>query len=267
MKFINAFILTLLFSFSAHSADDSAIQKAVDATHRSADNTVRDQYRHPVDTLSFFGITPDMNVLEILPGRGWYTEILAPLLKEDGQLTLASFGANHPNDYLKNIHNEFADMLQANSELYDGASLVVFEKDKKYLPDVSDNSQDMVLTFRNSHNWIRYGGIEEIYKSFYRVLKKGGVLGVVQHRANQGSDSNETAHKGYVTEKYLIDLLEGIGFELVAKSEVNANPKDTKDYKDGVWTLPPALRAKDGNEEKYKAIGESDRMTLRFVKI
>ncbi|MEM7027132.1 MAG: methyltransferase [Pseudomonadota bacterium] len=266
MKLISTFILAILFSLSANAAD-VAIQDAVNAKHRNADNVIRDQYRHPAETLEFFGISPDMYVLEILPGRGWYTEILAPLLKENGQLTLASFGADHPNNYLKNIHNSFAELLQSSPELYGKTKMVVFEKDKQYLAEVPDNSQDMILTFRSTHNWIRYGGIESIYQAIYRVLKKGAVLGVVQHRANAGSDSNETAQKGYVTEEYLINLLEGMGFELAAKSEINANPKDTKDYKDGVWTLPPSLRAKDGNEEKYKAIGESDRMTLRFIKL
>lgn len=267
MRLISLLTLAIFFSLPAMATDHDAIKQAVNAKHRSTENIARDQYRHPVETLSFFTISPDMNVLEILPGRGWYTEILAPLLKEQGHLTLASFGANHPNNYLKNIHNQFVDTLEAHPQLYNKTNLVIFEKDKIYLPDVADASQDMVVTFRNAHNWIRYGGIEEIFQSFYRVLKKGGVLGVVQHRANAGSDSHETAQKGYVTEKYLIELLEGIGFELVAKSEVNANPKDTKDYKDGVWTLPPSLRAKDGNEATYKAIGESDRMTLRFVKL
>ena len=146
-------------------------------------------------------------------------------------------------------------------------SITLKFEDKGYLKDITDDSQDMVVTFRNTHNWIRYGGIEEAFKSFHRVLKKGGVLGVVQHRANKTDDATVSAQNGYVPEPYLIKLIESYGFELVEKSEINANPKDTKNHPKGVWTLPPSYRLKDVDKEKYTAIGESDRMTLRFVKL
>lgn len=268
MKLINLFLFSLLFILNTNNviAAEDFIEKAVAAEHRSAKNKARDQYRHPAETLEFFGIKPDMKVLEILPGRGWYTDILAPILKDKGELTAASFGANHPNDYLRGIHAKFEKHLTSNADLFGKLNLVVFE-DNGYLKDVADNSQDMVVTFRNTHNWIRYGGIEEAYKSFYRVLKKGGVLGVVQHRANKGDDAKTTAQNGYVPEAYLIKLVENMGFELVDKSEINANLKDTKDHPKGVWTLPPSYRLKDVDKEKYTAIGESDRMTLRFVKL
>ncbi len=266
MKKLCSLLLGLLFVIPLHAEEHNAIENAVKATHRSPDNVARDPFRHPPETLAFFGGKNDRNVREISRGRGWYTEILAPLLKEKGQLTVASFGANHPNDYLRGIHNNYVTILDGNAAVYGSVNRTVFEKDG-YLPEVADESQDMVLTFRNTHNWIRFGGIEEVYKSFYRVLKKGGTLGVVQHRANKGSDSAQTAQKGYVTEKYLINLLEDIGFELTGKSEINANPKDTRDYQEGVWSLPPSYREKEKNKEKYKAIGESDRMTLRFVKL
>ncbi len=267
MKLHNIFIsLLFIVNINAAHAAESFIEQAVAAEHRSAEDKARDQYRHPVETLSFFGLQPEMKVLEILPGRGWYTDILAPVLKDKGELTVASFGANHPNDYLRGVHMDFAKHLDSNPELYGKVKRVVFE-DKGYLKEVPDASQDMVVTFRNSHNWIRFGGIEEAYRSFHRVLKKGGVLGVVQHRANKGDDAKETSQKGYVPESYLIKLAEDMGFELVAKSEVNANPKDTKDHPEGVWTLPPSYRLKEVDKEKYTAIGESDRMTLRFVKL
>ena len=144
--------------------------------------------------------------------------------------------------------------------------MVVFEQ-AGYLDDISDNSMDRVLTFRNTHNWIRFGGIEDIYKAFYRVLKPGGILGVVQHRATPGQDAAVTAEQGYVPEKMLIGVAEAAGFELVEKSAVNANPKDTKDYAEGVWSLPPTYREKELNRDTYAAIGESDRMTLKFVKL
>lgn len=267
MKLISTFVITLFLSLTAHAADIAHIEQAAAAPSRNAANVDRDKYRHPVETLAFFGIRKDMQVLEILPGRGWYTEILAPLLQDEGQLTVASFGEEHESDYLRKVHLDYMDMLDASPDVYGKVKRVVFEQDG-YLNSIAPNSQDMVLTFRSTHNWIRYGNkTEEVYKSFYRVLKKGGVLGVVQHRAAEGSDSLKTAEKGYVTEKYLINMLEDIGFELVAKSEVNANPLDTRDHPDGVWALPPSLRSKDGNKDRYLAIGESDRMTLRFVKL
>lgn len=268
MKFIKLFLISFLFishTGIANAADDS-LGKAVNAEHRTVENKARDIYRHPQETLSFFGMQPDMKVLEILPGRGWYTEILAPALKENGQLTVASFGENHTNDYLRSLHNDFMKILDDNPNVYGKVKRAVF-KEETYLKDVADSSQDMVVTFRNTHNWIRYGGVEDAYRSFYRVLKKGGVLGVVQHRANKGDDVKESAQKGYVPESYLIKLAESMGFELVAKSEINANPKDTKDYPEGVWTLPPTYRLKEVDKEKYTTIGESDRMTLRFVKL
>jgi predicted methyltransferase len=268
MKLIKLFLVSffLINTISVVNAADF-IDDAVASNHRSDKNKARDIYRHPAETLRFFGLKEDMHVLEILPGRAWYTEILAPALKEKGSLTAASFGGNHPNDYLRNIHNEFTKTMAANADIYGKVKLSVFEEGDVYLKDVADNSQDMVVTFRNTHNWIRFGGIEEAFSSFHRVLKKGGVLGVVQHRANEGADVKESAQKGYVTETYLIKLLEGMGFELVDKSEVNANAKDTKDHPEGVWTLPPSYRLKDVDKEKYTAIGESDRMTLRFVKL
>ena len=260
-------ILIGLLSFAqVNAADDAALRAAVAAEHRSSDNKARDTFRHPLETLSFFGIKDNMTVLEILPGRGWYTEILAPYLQDNGKLTVASFGSNNSNNYLRGIHARYEEMLKANEDVYGDIDIVVFE-DNGYLGAVAGESQDMVFTFRNTHNWIRYGGIEAIYQAFHRVLKPGGVLGVVQHRAPSGSDAIQTAEKGYVPESYLIRLLEDIGFKLVAKSEINANPKDSKDYKEGVWSLPPSYREKGNNREKYTAIGESDRMTLRFVKL
>ncbi len=269
MKHISTLLIVFFITFNIQAAEQDSkplLEKAVASEHRSAKNKARDQYRHPVETLSFFGMKPNMKVLEILPGRGWYTEILAPYLAEEGRLTVASFGENHPNEYLAGLHKDMVKMFADNTDVYGKVDVVLF-KEGQYLKTVPDNSLDMVVTFRNTHNWIRYGGVEEAYRAFYRVLKKGGTLGVVQHRANKGSDAKESAQKGYVPESYLIKLAESMGFELVDKTEINANPKDTKDYPEGVWTLPPTYRLKDVDKEKYTAIGESDRMTLRFVKL
>jgi len=261
---IIAYTLSSLIILNVH-ADGHALDAAVNGANRSTENKARDIYRHPKETLQFFDISPSMSVLEILPGRGWYTEILAPYLAEKGHLTVASFGANHPTKYLANIHNEFVKMMQANPDTYGKVDVVAIKEDS-FLQSVPDASLDMVLTFRNSHNWIRYGGIEERYAAFSRVLKPGGVLGVVQHRAAKGSDPKITAEKGYIPKSYLIDLVEKHSFELMGSSEINANPKDTRDHPEGVWTLPPSYRLKDVDKDKYAAIGESDRMTLRFIK-
>jgi predicted methyltransferase len=268
MKISNIFLISLLFitNIGIANAANEFIAEAVAAEHRTAQNKARDVYRHPAETLSFFGLQPNMKVLEILPGRGWYTEILAPILKDKGLLTVASFGENHPTEYLRDVHIKYEKYLDSNPEVYGKVKRELFE-DKGHLKNIADESQDMVVTFRNTHNWIRYGGIEGAYRAFNRVLKKGGVLGVVQHRANKGSDVKESAEKGYVPESYLIKLVESMGFELVDKSEVNANPKDSKDHPEGVWTLPPSYRLKEVDKEKYTAIGESDRMTLRFIKL
>lgn len=264
--------LVALFSFLSinANADEHAtgalIDKALQGEHRSAKNKARDTYRHPKETLLFFGLEADMHVLEILPGGGWYTEILAPVLKDKGLLTVASFGENHSSEYLRNIHIKYEKYLDSNPAVYGKIKRELFE-DNGHLGKIAAESQDMVVTFRNTHNWIRYGGIEEAFRAFNRVLKKGGVLGLVQHRADKGTDAKETAQKGYVPEVYIIKVAESMGFELVDKSEINANPKDTKDYAEGVWSLPPSYREKDNNKEKYTAIGETDRMTLRFVKL
>ena len=242
------------------------LDKVIASEHRDAKNVARDVYRHPKETLSFFGITPDMEVLEILPGGGWYTEILAPYLRDDGLLAVASFGHQHSVEYLRGIHNKLVEKFDGRPVIYGNVVLGVFQGET-YLENFGDESFDMVLTFRNTHNWIRRAGVEDIYRSFYRVLKPGGVLGVVQHRAEAGSDAKVTAEMGYVPESYIIGLLEGIGFELIDKSEINANPKDTKDYPEGVWTLPPTYRLGDKDRAKYTAIGESDRMTMKFVKL
>ncbi len=261
---IITYTLFSLMTLNAH-ADGHGLDAAVNGTNRSAENKARDIYRHPKETLRFFDISPSMNVLEILPGRGWYTEILAPYLAEKGHLTVASFGADNKSKYLANVHKDFVRKIEAEPNVYGKVDVVLFEEDS-YLKAIPDASMDMVLTFRNSHNWIRYGGIEDIYAAFSRVLKPGGVLGVVQHRASKGSDPKASAEKGYIPKSYLIDLVEKHGFELMGSSEINANPKDTRDHPEGVWTLPPSYRLKNVDKDKYTAIGESDRMTLRFIK-
>jgi len=266
LQTIYMILVSLILSTTVMAGDTSAeLDKVLQGSQRDTKNVARDIYRHPKETLMVFGMQSDMKVLEILPGRGWYTEILAPLMKDSGELTVASFGDTHPTKYLRNIHIDFMKKMNADTDTYGKVEVVVFN-DGGYLKDIPDNSMDMVVTFRNTHNWIRYGGIEEIYASFNRVLKPGGILGVVQHRADKGTDAKITAEKGYVPKSYLINLVEDAGFELVKKSDININLADSKDYPEGVWSLPPSYREKDKDRAKYTAIGESDRMTLKFIK-
>lgn len=251
---------------SSTPATAASLEAVLAGEHRSAENTARDIYRHPAATLEFFGIKPDMTVVEILPGQGWYTEVLAPFLKDRGRLIAASYGADHPMEFLRNYHHGYMAKLDENPELYGRVERVVLQTNP-FLREVADATVDMVLDFRNTHNFIRWDDItEEAFRAYYRVLKPGGVLGIVEHRANPGSNPVETANQGYVPETYTIALAESIGFKLAAKSEINANPKDTKDHPGGVWTLLPRLRTGDEDPAKYRAIGESDRMTLKFVK-
>ena len=244
---------------NANSASAKVLQNAVSGDHRTAKNKARDQYRHPIETLNFFGFAPNMTVVEITPGGGWYTEILAPALKGSGKL----YGAHYPDtgadDYYSNSRKKLVKKL---------ASDVVFSE--VVLTDFTPRQQselapqgtaDLVLTFRNLHNW-KDAGVEQVFKDAFNALKPGGVLGVVEHRLPAGADAKVAI--GYVSEANTIKQAKAAGFRFAASSEINANAKDLAEYK--VWTLPPSLALKDKDRAKYLAIGESDRMTLKFVK-
>ena len=264
---VSALLLAAAALAAQAGQPEALLEQALAGDHRKPGNVERDRYRHPKQTLMFFGMKPDMTVLEILPGSGWYTEVLAPYLYDEGRLLVA----NRPmeeldHDYFRNRLRGYFEKLDARPDVYGNLERVHYVRRGEYLPDIADNSVDMVLNPRTTHNMIRFGGLREAYSSFYRVLKPGGVLGVVQHRADPGGNHEQTAQNGYVPQNYLIGLAEGVGFELAASSEINANPKDTKDHPEGVWTLPPTYRLGDKDREKYSAIGESDRMTLKFVK-
>jgi len=234
---------------------DAALKTILAASHRPESDSARDQYRHPLETLTWFGIKPNMTVIEIWPGGGWYTDILAPLLKEQGSYYAAVFENSQ----------KFRDKLAATPDLY--GKVVVTDLIPPAKTDVAPaGSADMILTFRNVHNWMGRGFAEDVFKAMYRVLKPGGVLGIVEHRANPASPQDPKAASGYVREDSVIELAEAASFQLVGRSEINANLKDTKDYPQGVWTLPPVLRLGEVDRDKYLAIGESDRMTLKFVK-
>ena len=244
-------------------AQDVRLKEIIAGDHRSAENKARDQYRNPLETLTFFGIRPDMTVVEIYPGRGWYTEVLAPYLKGSGTL----YAAEHPGDpsyaAVQESLKAFDQKVKAAPELYGEVKRTKLTKDGDIAPP---GSADLVVTFRNVHSWIGSGTANESFAAMFRALKPGGVLGLVQHRGDPNVKHDPKAGSGYVTEDYVIELAKKAGFELAEKSEINANPKDTKDYAKGVWTLPPSLRLGDEDRDKYLAIGESDRMTLKFVK-
>ena len=230
---------------------------------RTEENRARDRYRHPKETLLFFGIRPQLKVMEVWPEPGWYTEVIAPLLRDSG----AYYAAVTPDPRSKHVTQSLAAYrakLAARGDLYQHVQVVNFPLDGT--DAVPPESLDMVLTFRNIHNWMADDKAAQAFATMYRALKPGGVLGVVEHRGNPTVSQDPQAKSGYVNEDYAIKLIEAQGFRLVAKSQVNANPKDTKDYEQGVWTLPPSYRLGPKDHDKYAAIGESDRFTLRFVK-
>ena len=245
----------------------SGINTASAGEHRSADNIARNPYRHPTETLVFFGLTADMTVVEIHPGGLWYTEILAPVLKADGQLIVAGHDTSIENqpDYRYRQQASMEERFSKETTIFGEVEIVKFTP-----PDSvalgSPASVDMVLTFRNFHGWIRDGVASVNMQAFYQVLKPGGVLGVVQHRTNTPGLLPSGKINGYVSEAQMIELAEAAGFVLEARSEINANPKDNHQHPAGVWTLPPALRLGEENRQTYLDIGESDRMTLRFRK-
>lgn len=228
---------------------------------RSETNKARDAWRHPKETLAFFDVSAGQTVVEISPGGGWYTEILAPWLKGSGTY-VAAITAPSTSDYAKRGAEAFRAKLAGDSERFGEAQVIEYDPAAPVLGPAG--SADTVLTFRNVHNWKDQA--PGMFQAFFAVLKPGGTLGVVDHRAAVGTDLDADRQSGYVPQDYVIRLATDAGFQLAAQSEINANPKDTKDYEKGVWTLPPTLTLGDVDREKYLAIGESDRMTLKFVK-
>jgi predicted methyltransferase len=242
------------------------LDQAIAGNHRSRADKARDQYRHPRETLLFFGLKPDMTVVEIWPAAGWYAEILAPVLRDKGQYYLAHVAIENPRleNWQRDSRERLETRLARTPALY-GKPVFTSLGPPEWLNIAPPGSADMVLTFRNVHNWSLAKTDAVVFKAFFDALKPGGTLGVVEHRANPGTSFEQQVKTGYMTEDYVIGLAEKAGFKLVGKSEVNANPKDTKDHPNGVWTLPPMSRGRL-DPEKYLAIGESDRMTLRFEK-
>jgi len=226
----------------------------------------RDVYRHPLETLHFFELQPDMTIVEIWPGAGgWYSEILAPLLRKKGKLYAAHFSAKSDIPFFTTSLDSYKKKLAAHPRVYKRVKLTTLQPPDQLTIAPAD-SVDRVLTFRNVHNWIKSGHDSLVFEAMFRALKPGGILGVVEHRGIPDKTQDPAAKSGYVTEAYVISLAEKTGFETIGRSEINGNPKDTKNYPEGVWTLPPTLRLGKLDQEKYLAIGESDRMTLKFRK-
>jgi len=250
---------------SSRQATSQKLDTILAGSHRPAENRARDVWRHPKETLLFFGVRPEMKIMEIWPDpAGWYTEVLAPLVREKGEYHAAVLDPAPGVANQEKRVQDFRQKLAANPALYDKVIVSTLYMDGRDI--APPGSLDMILTFRNIHNWMARGTAEKAFAAMYRALKPGGVLGVVEHRGNPAVPQDPQAKSGYVNEQYAIDLIQRQGFRLEAKSEINANPRDTKDYEQGVWTLPPVYRLGDRDREKYAAIGESDRFTLKFVK-
>jgi len=259
-------LATAAMATPAQAQDTEAvIDKVMTGSHRAEANKARDKYRHPKETLLFFGLKPNMTVVEVTPGAGWYTEILAPIMRAGSYYAALSRVTEQSSDAQRANDKTFRAKLSGDADLYGKVQLSVFEPNAILV--APGGSADMVLTFRNVHNWAKAGTADAMFKAFYDALKSGGVLGVVEHRAKPGTTFERQIDSGYMTEAYVTETAQKAGFKLDNKSEINANPRDTADYPGGVWTLPPTLRnVAHAEKPKYLAIGESDRMTLKFVK-
>lgn len=252
---------------AASDTDGSRLTAVLAGAQRSATNRSRDGARHPYETLRFFGLAPAQTVVEIAPGAGWYTEILAPYLRDAGRLYAAHYAVDAPEESRRSARARFESKLSQDPAAYGKVILGTSPRDGRGFTDIAPpGGADLVMTFRNVHNWIADGHLDATLSAAYSILKPGGVLGVEEHRAAPGMLMTQMIASGYVPEALVIERAQAAGFRLTARSEVNANPRDTKNHAHGVWSLPPTLRGGELDRERYVAIGESDRMTLKFTK-
>lgn len=262
MKSAIAIMLALLVSPLAVALD---WKTALDGAHRDEANKSRDSARHPRETLEFFGLSDGMTVVEVSPGGGWYTEVIAALMHENGTYYAAHHSLNAPGSYARNSLGKYLQKLAADTDVY-GEVVITQLRPPEQVELAPAGSADMVVAFRNVHSWMRADALDNILAAIHTALKPGGVFGVVQHRAAGDITVEQIKESGYVPTSVVIEAAKNAGFELAGQSEINANPKDTADHPKGVWSLPPVLRGGDVDRERLVSIGESDRMTLKFVK-
>jgi len=253
----------------AQPAEDAALRAVLIGPQRSAANRARDAARHPYDTLRFFGLRPTLKVVELTPGGGWYTEILAPYLRPQGLFCTAHFAKEGGSEGQRRARANFDARLAKQPDLYDRVFSGTLPRGGRF-GDIAtaldkDGGADLIVTFRNVHNWLEDGSLDDTLKACHALLKRGGVLGVVDHRAAPGTAIETQRKSGYVSEALMEARAQAAGFRLDARSEINANPLDTRNHAGGVWSLPPTLAGKDVDRERYVAIGESDRYTHRYV--
>ncbi len=273
-RFTHFLLAALLLSGPAlgelDPATEKALQAAIDGEHRSADAKARDKYRKPLQALEFLGFRSDMTVLEIWPGSGWYTQILGPALRKDGKLYAAAYSPNGPWGYMRRSLGALLTTMGEKPDLYRGVTVTEYEL--PYKIDIAPRGQaDMVLSIRNVHNLVAeyYGGgrwADLGFQVMYDALKPGGILGIIDHRWPDPATEDPLAANGYISVERTVSMAKAAGFKLVDQSDLLANPKDTHDHPEGVWTLPPSLALGDKDKAKYQAIGESDRFLLKFVK-
>ena len=258
--FIYLFLFSLIFEAKTAESDDLLVS-SIKNEKRNEKNIKRDKYRNPFETLTFFEIDREKKILEISPGNGYYSEIISHYMRKTNNFFSTEY-LFPPVEAVKKNQEKYNEFFEENKKYFGQVNKIYFLKDNKL--ELKEKNFDLVLTFRNTHNWLGSNSAENVYQSIYDIMKKGGVLGIVQHRADEMTKFN--FKNGYVKESFLIDFLEDIGFKLLDKSNINQNTKDNKDYKNGVWTLPPRLVLGDLDKQKYLDIGESDRMTLKFIK-
>ena len=267
LSFTAALLAVLLAGCATSPVTDPATATALDgvlgAQHRTPQNRARDSFRHPKQTLEFFGLRSDSTVVEVWPGSGWYTEILAPVLREHGKLYAAQLDPTS-GDYARNVVDSFRSKLRMRPDLYERVVVTTLAAPPAKTEIAPPGSADLVVTYCNLHSWMMFGWERDALKAIHTALKPGGVLGIIQHRGDPSLAQDPKAASGYVNEDYAIRMIEAAGFRLVGRSQINANPRDTKQYEKGVWTLPPDYA--DGDHARYDRIGESDRFTLKFVK-
>jgi predicted methyltransferase len=248
-----------------YASGKAAIKAALGGKYREPGNSDRDKARHPLETLEFFGLKPASTVLEVGPGEGWYTELLAPAVAKKGKLIITSPDPNGPADQRSTLYAQRTKLfLERSPELYGKVETTVIDGKAPSL--ALEGTVDLVIVMRGLHGQVNGGTLDAWLKEYHKALKPKGTLGIEQHRAKPDAVAEESSKAGYLPEKWVIEKVEAAGFKLAGKSEVNANAKDTKDHPNGVWTLPPNFALGETDKEKYAAIGESDRMTLKFTK-